>query len=635
MDNNLALNADTPVLEAPSIPVALDNGVIPIAYLDSPLIVEFKVWPGAMPGYTYQLYFDHTLIGPRKPILESYKPDDLLTLEIPAGLLVEGSHTVGYEIENPVNMVTEQSLETGITIDRLRPGSPVLAPILFPKQVQDGLNSDELKDMGDILSGTVASYRSMEEGDVIRTYWNNVPGPMAVVTKDDMGLKRVMVDFVRPFLELIGDIEAPVYYTVTDLAGNLSMNSEPLVVKLQLFAEIPLPTPTVKQANGDTLDPTNAPNGATVVIDASASFKAGDRVTVQWKGPKGSDTKEKTLIDSEAGQPLETVFAPALVVANAGQNVEVVYTVNRANGLVQTSATLTLKVLAGLTKLPAPRMDTVGHDGVVKPSLIPESGATVRVSYPGMSGEDSVVLNWRGLSSHDTPAKTATGNELLFNVPKAWIIASQGGSASVTYTVTRDSVSKGSVPLWLTVEKELVFDTSPVTLAGKVYLIPSVPDLLPSLPAGTSVRRQASGGQAPYRYTSSNPLVAKVDGNGLTTVRGKGTATISVTDASGASKSYQVTVTKVIHCLGLGSGSLSQMSSAASAKGGRIPSINELKEIYATYGNRWPLGKGNYWSSTVAAVNLVGWKWYYVKNLVTGADFKLLHHNASLGVAIR
>ncbi len=133
----------------------------------------------------------------------------------------------------------------------------------------------------------------------------------------------------------------------------------------------------------------------------------------------------------------------------------------------------------------------------------------------------------------------------------------------------------------------------------------------------------------------SNPLVAKVDGNGLTTVRGNGTATISVTDASGASKRYQVTVTKVIHCLGLGSGSLSQMSSAASAKGGRIPSINELKEIYATYGNRWPLGKGNYWSSTVAAVNLVGWKWYYVKNLVTGADFKLLHHNASLGVAIR
>ncbi|MEE4636770.1 Ig-like domain-containing protein [Pseudomonas alliivorans] len=635
MTDNLALNMDTPALEAPNIPVALDNGVIPIAYLDKPLIVELKVWPGAMPGYTYQLYFDQTLIGPRKIILESHKPDDILTLEIPSGLLLEGHHAVAYEIENPVNMVTEQSLETGITIDRVRPGSPVLAPILFPKQVQDGLTSDELNGMGDVLSGTVASYKGMEEGDVIRTYWNDVPGPMAVVTRDDMGLKRVMVDFVRPFLELIGDIEAPVYYTVTDVAGNLSMNSEPLAVKLQLFAETPLPTPTVKQATGDTLDPANAPNGATVVIDASASFKAGDRVTVQWMGPKGSDTKEKTLIDSEAGQPLETVFASALVVANAGQVVDVFYTVNRANGLVQTSATLALKVLAGLTKLPAPRMDTVGHDGVVRPSLIPDSGATVRVSYPGMSGEDSVVLNWRGLSSHDTSAKPATGNELQFNVPKAWIIASQGGSASVTYTVSRDSVSKGSVPLWLTVEKELVFDTSPVTLAGKVYLIPSVPDLLPSLPAGTSVRRQASGGQAPYRYTSSNPLVAKVDGNGLTTVRGNGTATISVTDASGTSKSYQVTVTKVIHCLGLGSGSLSQMSSAASAKGGRIPSINELKEIYATYGNRWPLGNGKYWSSTVAAVNLVGWKWYFVKNLVTGADFKLLHHNASLGVAIR
>jgi hypothetical protein len=30
-----------------------------------------------------------------------------------------------------------------------------------------------------------------------------------------------------------------------------------------------------------------------------------------------------------------------------------------------------------------------------------------------------------------------------------------------------------------------------------------------------------------------------------------------------------------------------------------------------------------------------GAKWYYVKNLNTGKDFKLLHINGSLGVAIR
>ncbi|ORC60705.1 hypothetical protein BZK31_05875 [Pseudomonas floridensis] len=604
-------------------------------HLNAPLTVELRVWPGALPGYTYQLYFNNTLVGPKKAILDSDQIDDLLNLEIPLALLVPGTHRVAYEIENSFNMVTELSDEIHIVIDRTPPGSPILAPILFPGLVQDGLTSDELEGLGNVLSGTIASYKGMEEGDVIRTYWNKVAGPMAVVSKDDMGLKRVMVDFVRPFLEVIGDVDAPVHYTVTDLAGNVSMDSEPLTVRLQLAVTAPLPTPSVKQANGDTLDPIDAPAGATVVIDASANFKAGDRVTVQWKGPKGSDTKEKTLIDSEAGKELETVFASALVTANAGEVVDVFYTVNRASGLVQTSGTLALKIIAGLDELPAPRMDNVGEDGVVIVSQIPDSGATVRASYPGMNGEDSVVLNWRGATGHDTAAQSATGSELLFTVPKALIIENQGGSASVTYTVTRGGVAKSSAPLWLTVQQALVFDTSSVTLAGKIYLIPGVPDLLPTLPAGTSVKRQATGGQAPYRYASSNPLVAKVDGNGMTTVRGNGTATISVTDASGSSKSYQVVVSSVIHCIGLGSGSLSQMSSAASANAARIPSIHELKEIHATYGSRWPMGNGNYWSSTVASQNMLGWKWYFVKNLVTGADFKLLHHNASLGVAIR
>ncbi|RML65477.1 hypothetical protein APX70_06999, partial [Pseudomonas syringae pv. maculicola] len=40
--------------------------------------------------------------------------------------------------------------------------------------------------------------------------------------------------------------EAPVYYTVTDLAGNQSMASETLDVKLQLTVTTPLPTPTIK-----------------------------------------------------------------------------------------------------------------------------------------------------------------------------------------------------------------------------------------------------------------------------------------------------------------------------------------------------------------------------------------------------
>ncbi|MFH7618081.1 hypothetical protein VSS93_33175, partial [Pseudomonas syringae pv. tagetis] len=76
----------------------------------------------------------------------------------------------------------------------------------------------------------------------------------------------------------------------------------------------------------------------------------------------------------------------------------------------------------------------------------------------------------------------------------------------------------------------------------------------------------------------SNPAVAKVDGHGLTSVRGKGTAIITSTDSLGASKRYTVTVTGVLHCIGLGSGRFSQVSKAAGNNGTRIPTIHELVE---------------------------------------------------------
>jgi hypothetical protein len=93
-------------------------------------------------------------------------------------------------------------------------------------------------------------------------------------------------------------------------------------------------------------------------------------------------------------------------------------------------------------------------------------------------------------------------------------------------------------------------------------------------------------------------------------------------------------VTGVINCVGVGSGSLSQASAAAARANCRLPTIQELIDIFNAYGERWPLGNANYWSTTVAK-NVFGAKWYYVKNLNTGKDFMLLHTNASLAVAIR
>jgi hypothetical protein len=636
MTSQQLTHASAPIpLALPTIPAALAEGLIPNDALTTPITVNFPVWQAAEPQYTYQLVFDGERVLPEKEILPTDKPGDLLTVQIPVSLLSEGTHAVSYRVYSPFSDSEVFSGTTPIQIDRTAPGAPQLAPIIFPDVIQNGLTSAELEGLNNILPGKIAGYSGMAAGDEIRTYWGSMEGPMTVVDANDMGLNRVMVDFTRPFMELSDCQTSAVTYTVTDRAGNVSMVSDPVMIQLDLGMRQPLPAPVIREAEGQILDPADAVNGATLVIGATADLREGETVIAQWNGPKGNDRQEKLISAAEAGQALTLVFPGSVVTINDGQNVEVVYTVTRTSGIVQESAKLALKIMSAALELPAPTVDTVGPDGILRPSLITGWDAIVRVSYRGMDPRDMVRVRWVGARTFETMMMNVGGmTELVFGVPKMLIEMSIGSTATLTYIVTRNGVDMESVPLQLSVREGIMFDTSPVTLAGKIYLLPAHPDLLPTFPSGTTVHRIASGGRPPYTYSTSDAKVAVVAASGWTSVRGNGVATITVTDSAGEKQSYDVTVTGVIECHGVGSGNYTQISNAANRIGGRIPSIHELIEIYNAYGNRWPMGNANYWSSTVAK-NVFGAKWYYVKNLNTGKDYKLLHINSSLGVAIR
>jgi hypothetical protein len=622
-------------LELPTIAVALEGGLIPNEHLTEAVSVTFPVWPAAEPEYTYQLVLDGERIPPEQVISAADKPGDPLVLEIPVSLLTEGVHSIAYRVYSPFSDLETFSDPIRIEIDKTAPGAPDLAPILFPAEVQDTLTSDELEALNNILTGRIASYNGMAIGDVVHTYWGELEGPMVTVDGNDMGLNSVTVNFSRELLEHADGVSSPVYYTVTDLAGNVSMKSEAVSISLQLSVTTPLPLPSIKEATDNILDPANASNGATVVIAASASLREGEKIAVRWEGPKGSDFKEHVVTAEQAGQEVSLVIASALVTVNDGQTVVVSYSVTRRSGVVQESEKVSLKILSAALDLPAPTLDTVGADGVLRPSLITGDEAIARATYRGMAAADVVKVRWVGKTTFEGEPQTVGDNShLKFGIPKSFIEASEGESAAVSYLVSRDGKESESQKLELSVREGLLFDTSPVALPGKVYLIPGNPDVLPSFPTGTTVQRVASGGRPPYTYASSDPKIAHVAEDGLTSVRGNGNATITVTDAAGESRSYSVSVTGVIQCVGVGSGNLTQMMNAAAAVGGRIPNINELIEIYNAYGKRWPMGTQNFWSSTYA-VNFLGAKWYYVKNMQNGQHFKLLHTNSSLGVAIR
>ncbi|HXQ99882.1 MAG TPA: Ig-like domain-containing protein, partial [Pseudomonas sp.] len=158
-------------------------------------------------------------------------------------------------------------------------------------------------------------------------------------------------------------------------------------------------------------------------------------------------------------------------------------------------------------------------------------------------------------------------------------------------------------------------DPSPVSLNGHIYRT-YVPPL--SWPANTAKARVPSSGVPPYTYSSSDATKASVDNTGMVHSEQNGTATITVTDSAKRSGSYLVTVSNVISIVGLGQGNYSTASQNASNRGLSIPSFDQLKAIYSLYGNTFPMGNANYWSSTAAPLST---RW--VKNLVTGAESKL------------
>lgn len=270
----------------------------------------------------------------------------------------------------------------------------------------------------------------------------------------------------------------------------------------------------------------------------------------------------------------------------------------------------------------APTLTSV-HDGV---SEVPEGRETksTSVNLRGNVTPNHQVQIYDN-NSHKTTV-TAVGN--------VWSASIQVGLGHHSVKVKAVSTGQDSNSRTFNVISPippLNFNTSPVTLNGRAYLVDWA--VYPNYGPGTSVHHPASGGVPGYSYASSNNGVAVVDGAGVVTVRGNGVATITVRDSVNQSKSYNVHVSGVVHCYGLDGGNWNTINGRAAAKGTRLPSMAELREIHSAWGGRWPMGNYWYWSRDQQA------SWpisrFYMKNLVTGAEGHVQHYGSALGVGIK
>ncbi|KPX25890.1 hypothetical protein ALQ08_03639 [Pseudomonas syringae pv. delphinii] len=443
-------------LDAPDVAVAFHDedtpGLIPVNALTQPLNVSLKVWPAALPDYTYRLVFDAKKVGPEKLILASHTPGDLLSLEVPTDLLSEGIHNIAYVIKNPENQVEETSNSFQIQIDKTPPGAPELAAIQFPVEIQNGLTAAELDRLGGQLVVQIAGYTGMAKHDLVQTRWGDIKGPDAIVNENDMGLDKVVVTFTREFLESLGQDEKLVCYKVVDRAGNTSILSNTVSVRLRL-QEVPsdYPAPIVDAAVGSTVDYLEAQSGVAVDIPHYPGATALDNVQLFW-----GDNNPLAPVALPPGDEDETVamtlIVPFAAIDKTPQGrVPIHYEVSRNGELVGTSLNTDIDVFTTLpVDEPLTRL-TVQGTSVQNPNIennfIDEDDYELNgrglVSWNAgfqvnddlnLHWGDQIRLQWRQINSDDVAAQ----QELIVPIDNN-IIQSQGTGAAIPvyFTVSR------------------------------------------------------------------------------------------------------------------------------------------------------------------------------------------------------
>lgn len=178
------------------------------------------------------------------------------------------------------------------------------------------------------------------------------------------------------------------------------------------------------------------------------------------------------------------------------------------------------------------------------------------------------------------------------------------------------------------------FNTTTVVRNQRLYLwrdLTTNPDFRPRNNADTFQHR-ASGGRPPYVYMSSNTACAVVDGNGVVVIRNNGTTRITCRDADGTSLGYNVQVSNVVFFRDYGTGgSFKTSSSDAQSRGGRLPSLTELREIYALHGGANWRGQGHLYFWSTDGVPFIG---HYVKHMVSEGESRFFDISISATLVV-
>ncbi|WP_248796667.1 hypothetical protein [Pseudomonas sp. MWU13-2105] len=441
---------------------APEDGLLPVSELDTPLSVSLPLWPNARPDDRYQLTWNNALIGEPIKLVPPLQPGDILYSHIPlATLAVEGTYQLGYQIIRSPDGIAHMSQTTSLIIDRSPPGGTLLAALILPSIALDGLGNNELVALDNQLTVTVPGYFDMQWGDVIQSYWGELAGPTHSVKADQPGSDKVQLSVDRSFLEQLGNGEFALSYSIRDRAGNTSVRSQAVILKLQLQqAPANLQAPLAPQLDNGQVHDAQARVGVKIAVPTYTHVAIGDEICVLWNGERAA--ARRVISAHELGKPLLlNVMARYLVISRHGDGPARVNYQVRRNGEVFTSADLELEVFLQLPGPRDPTPQTMVNEALAAPVIkgknphgrrldnyLDEDNAQLSADAviawrKAFQAGDRINLFWgqasRPLVRPITPRDVEAACYLVINVPNS-LITEQGCGVDigVQYTVTRE-----------------------------------------------------------------------------------------------------------------------------------------------------------------------------------------------------
>ncbi len=461
-----------------------------------------------------------------------------------------------------------------------------------------------------------------------RVLWR-VPGASVNQTWINAGKYEQAIPY--SYLKDLGhDTDLELHYKLALTLSQVEADAIVGPVKTYKIKALPTPLkPFIKEAAGsNSLNPFAAKDTLTVVVPHYTGMASTDQITVTWTGAAGtpdggSHTSTAVPVDT-VGQ--KEIPIPNTVVAfNLGKAVTVFYTVIR-NGVPTKSDEFALNVQT------IPNEDAE----LPRPTITDANEEEETLDLTSFTGDTRVLVNaWPLIAVGQKfwvrcEGTDANGTTLIEHIHQGVSITTTGPQDGALPRSFLDKIGHDTkIRVYVAVNFDGISSgfsgshekTNAVVLPLRIYTVRTVPALNPGAdktldlityivaegrpplyaPAEAIFTQAASGGVGPYKYISSDPVVASVtELAGTVTCRTNGTTRINISDANGAQASYLLTVGGIRTLLRNDRTWRSWLTAHeyCVSRGGRLATLDEMRVFYNLYAKEradvaallgWPL----------------------------------------------